>query len=49
MGKAQKIDDRQRVSELEIELKELLSRTSNFTMLMRSSYFVRGLPADFFD
>lgn len=48
-GKAQKIGDRQRVSELEIELKELLSRTSNFTMLIRSSYFVRGLPADFFD
>lgn len=48
-GMAQKHNDRQRVFELEIELKELLSRTSNFTMLIRSSYLVRRLPADFFD
>ena len=48
-GTAQKNDDRQRVFELEIALKELLSRRSNFTMLIRSSYIVRRLPADFFD
>ena len=48
-GTAQKRNDRQRVYELEIELKQVLSRTSNFTMLIRSSYFVRRLPADFFD
>ena len=48
-GTAQRHDDRQRVFELEIELKQVLSRTSNFTMLIRSSYLVRRLPADFFD
>ena len=48
-GTAQKKNDRQRIFELEIELKELLSRKSSFTMLIRSSYLVRKLPADFFD
>ena len=48
-GTAQKRDDRQRVFELEIELKQVLSRTSNFTMLIRSSYLVRRLPTEFFD
>lgn len=48
-GTAQKNNDRQRVFELELALKELLSRKSNFTMLIRSSYIVRQLPLDFFD
>ena len=48
-GTAQRHDDRQRVFELEIELKQVLSRTGNFTMLIRSSYLVRRLPADLFD
>lgn len=48
-GAAQKQNDAQRVFELEIELKELLSRKSNFTMLVRSSYLVRQLPPEFFD
>lgn len=48
-GTAQKNEDRQRVAELEVALKEVLSRRSNFTMLMRSSYFVRRLPPEFFD
>jgi hypothetical protein len=48
-GTAQKNEDRQRVFELEVALKEVLSRKSNFTMLIRSSYIVRRLPSDFFD
>ncbi len=48
-GTAQKNRDRQREFELEVELKQVLSRKSNFTMLIRSSYLVRRLPPDFFD
>lgn len=48
-GTAQKQNDWQRVFELELELKELLSRKSSFTMLMRSSRIIRRLPAEFFD
>lgn len=48
-GAAQKTGDKQREFELEIALKEVLSRRSNFTMLIRSSYIVRRLPPEFFD